>query len=42
MEKLKERQKLEAHKIVEYEIKQQILRREQVDYSNKEKLDLDD
>jgi hypothetical protein len=36
---MKDRQKLEAHTIIEFEIKQQILRKEQEDHINKHKLD---
>ena len=34
VDKIKERQKLEAHTIIEYEIKQQILRKDQEDHLN--------
>jgi hypothetical protein len=39
IEKMKERQKLEARSIIEFEIKQQILRKEQKDHTNKVRLD---
>ena len=36
---MKEKQRLEAHTIIEYEIKQQILRKEQEDHLNMERFD---